>query len=71
MTIILIIAFFILLALAPVHMFLQISDDFSVCTKCFLIQAIILKIQTHEIRIIPSCFVKEVAVSEKKQNHND
>ena len=58
-TIILIALLFILLAFAPVHIFLNIADDFNICTRAFLIQALIIKIHTPEVRIIPSCFIKE------------
>ena len=58
-TIILIAVFFILLALAPVHMFLHITDDFNICTRAFLIQALIIKIHAPAVRIVPSCLVKE------------
>ena len=62
-TIILIALFFILLAFAPVHMFLHIADDFNVCTRAFLIQALFIKIHAPEVRIVPSCFVKEKDIS--------
>jgi len=67
MTIILIILFFVLLAFAPVHVFLQIDDDFTVGTRTFLAQAIFMKIQRSDIQIIPSCFVKEKIIEKEDE----
>ena len=57
-TIILIALLFILIPLAPVYMFLHVSDEINVCTNCMLIQAIIFKIHTPEIKIVPAFLVK-------------